>query len=792
MRGQTGWLFGSNKEQTIHKGEGPIYAVRWHKQYIAWGNDLGIKIYDVSQQQRIGFIKRPANAPRAEMFRCCLVWVDGKANKQFNTQRVGKNEQYHTLIIAWGQTINIVVLKERLVVANMSIAGGQQSAGPTFMRTFSTLHATGFAVDFYICGVAPYESNLIVLAYDEDNDDSDDGSDNRRAIRASPRPELRIYDLEGEEIALDALSIRDYEHYFATDYRLEFSREDLVFYILSQRDIVLARPRDADDHVKWLMSHEKYWEAFTFAKENETQLRTQNVETIGHRFLTDLMQSREYKKVAENLSTVCGSNGTLWEHWIYEFINNKQFHIVLPHIPLDNPRLSDTKIYEMKLNYYLMYDQNKFLTCIKTWPRDLYKVNTIITAVLEQLKRIDPRDESKRETQVLLLNALAEMYMYQKQYDMALKIYFRLGRPEVFEFIQEYDLFSSVQDTVGLLLDFDEERALNLLIHNTEKIPVDQVVAQLRDRNKLHRYLHELFKKNDRQAQKYHLLQVELYAEFDLDGLVSFLEQSQSYNIEKALQTVEDAITRHSKGKDKNLKKLYRGKVYLLGRMGNTRDALDLIIDSLQDVDLAIEFVEEQRDAELWQQLINHSLKSSVFIAGLLDHISDHIADHIDPISLVKKIPDGMQIPRLKHKLISIINDHSLQLTLQQGCQEILKNDMKELMLSLHKNQRHGMRINANKRCVVCVQPLQSTALRDDCIVFFCGHCYHSSCHQEVFRGTSGAADATTDPENRDGAEDHLYCVVCERHSSMTDRASTISSSVASRSTSMRRKRSIQ
>ena len=41
--------------------------------------------------------------------------------------------------------------------------------------------------------------------------------------------------------------------------------------------------------------------------------------------------------------------------------------------------------------------------------------------------------------------------------------------------------------------------------------------------------------------------------------------------------------------------------------------AEQLAVGQLQDVNFAIEFVEAQRDAELWQQLINHSLKNSTF-----------------------------------------------------------------------------------------------------------------------------------------------------------------------------------
>lgn len=43
--------------------------------------------------------------------------------------------------------------------------------------------------------------------------------------------------------------------------------------------------------------------------------------------------------------------------------------------------------------------------------------------------------------------------------------------------------------------------------------------------------------------------------------------------------------------------------------MGNVKQALRLIIDELNDVDKAIDFCKEQDDAELWEDLIESSIK---------------------------------------------------------------------------------------------------------------------------------------------------------------------------------------
>lgn len=71
----------------------------------------------------------------------------------------------------------------------------------------------------------------------------------------------------------------------------------------------------------------------------------------------------------------------------------------------------------------------------------------------------------------------------------------------------------------------------------------------------------------------------------------------------------------------------------------------------------AVDFVEKQRDVELWHDLISYSLDNAKFISGLLDRIGDHI----DPLTLIQQIPKGMEIPGLKMKLVKIISDYSLQ-----------------------------------------------------------------------------------------------------------------------------------
>ena len=46
----------------------------------------------------------------------------------------------------------------------------------------------------------------------------------------------------------------------------------------------------------------------------------------------------------------------------------------------------------------------------------------------------------------------------------------------------------------------------------------------------------------------------------------------------------------------------------VLGRMGNTKQALELIVNELHDVTQATDFCKEHNDEDLWEDLINYSL----------------------------------------------------------------------------------------------------------------------------------------------------------------------------------------
>jgi hypothetical protein len=68
----------------------------------------------------------------------------------------------------------------------------------------------------------------------------------------------------------------------------------------------------------------------------------------------------------------------------------------------------------------------------------------------------------------------------------------------------------------------------------------------------------------------------------------------------------------------------------------------------------------------------------------------ENVGAEIDPIRLIRRIKNGLEIPGLKPALIKILQDFNLQISLLEGCQAILQGDSSDLAKQLHRDQTSG------------------------------------------------------------------------------------------------------
>uniref|UniRef100_A0A673GC77 Vacuolar protein sorting-associated protein 41 homolog n=1 Tax=Sinocyclocheilus rhinocerous TaxID=307959 RepID=A0A673GC77_9TELE len=620
------------KTSVLHEGEGNITNVKWRANLIAWANNVGVKIYDISSKQRITNVLRDNTNLRPDMYPCSLCWKD-------NT----------TLIIGWGSSVKICVVKER---------------DPTEMRDLPSRYVeivSAFETEFFISGLAPLADQLVTLYYVKENSE--------HMFRTRPRLDIIQPLPEGcEEISSDALTVRNFQENQCRDYRLEHSEGEPLFYIISPKDIVVAKERDQDDHIDWLLEKKKYEEALMAAEISFKNIKRHDVQKIGMAYINHLVERGDYDAAARKCQKVLGKNMDLWENEVYRFKTIGQLKAISQYLPRGDLRLRPA-IYEMILHEFLKTDYEGFATLIREWPGELYNNMAIVQAVNEHLKK-DP-------TNSMLLTTLAELYTYDQRYDRALEIYLKLRHKDVYQLIHKHNLFSAIKDKIVLLMDFDKEKAVDMLLDNDDKISMDKVVEELKDRPELlHVYLHKLFKRDHHKGQKYHERQISLYAEYDRPNLLPFLRESMHCPLEKVYVTV--------------------------CRMGNCRRALQMIMEELADVDKAIEFAKEQDDRELWDDLISYSIDKPPFITGLLNNIGTHV----DPILLIHRIKEGMEIPNLRDSLVKILQDYNLQILLREGCKKILVADSLSLLQRMHRTQKRGVQVDEENICESCHTPI--------------------------------------------------------------------------------------
>eukprot|EP00124_Ichthyophonus_hoferi_P001738 Ihof_evm10s99 gene=Ihof_evmTU10s99 len=695
LMNEKGWLSVRSKE--LHSGEGVIYAIKWRGKFIAWANSSGVHIWDTVSEQRISYINRPADAPPPDAFRCHLCWASDS-----------------TLLIGWGDFVKVAVVKERAIdMISLNLLPLKYAEIVAMFRT-----------DYWVTGIAPYGNDcLTILGYfiNEDqvpNDGVIEGpvliTKFANIMKQSDNlaPELCIVNYKNEEIAAEQLSVLYFNQCNANDYTLGYlgAPGEEQYFIVSPKDIIMCIRRGLDDHIDWLLEKGKYEEALKAVEEGvkDKAPTKHSVNLVGLEYMEELFIQRKYDQVGTLCPRVLLDNDSQWVEWTFRFAEAECLQSISPYIPINNPRL-DSKIYDGVLAYFLLKDSQGLRDLVLRWPSHIYDTNLLVNS-LEQRATASTAGQNDP----VLLHTLAYLYEGLQRVDQALHIYLQLQSGDVFAMIRKYKLFNVVQSDLVLLMNFNCDRAVTLLIEYIDDIPIERVVGQLQDEPRfLFKYLHALFIKNQHLGSSFHDQMVAMYAQYDYLNLMPFLRQSNYYALEKAFKVCDEMG-------------LVSEMIFLLGRMGNHKEALHLIIERLQDVEQAIEFVKQQNDNELWDDLITYSMDKPQFIKGLLHNIGTHV----DPIVLIKRIPTGMEIPGLRDALVKIMQDYNLQVSVREGCNNILGTDCLNLMDRLLAARRRGCCVRRVPiSCEVCGGSLQQNyGKNSSVVVFYCQHVVHREC----------------------------------------------------------------
>ena len=179
------------------------------------------------------------------------------------------------------------------------------------------------------------------------------------------------------------------------------------------------------------------------------------------------------------------------------------------------------------------------------------------------------------------------------------------------------------------------------------------------------------------------------------------------------------------------------------------KKALFLIIDELGDVTKAIDFAKEQDDKDLWDDFLEYSMSRPRFIAGLLAEVGMAI----DPITLIKRIPAGLEIEGLKDGLKKMLREYDLQDSISGGVAQVLSSEVAVGMDMLRRGRRKGIKFEVSQhkkkkleaaapapepketpvtknlqpgQCASCHRDFHGNE-KENLVGFACGHVYHLS-----------------------------------------------------------------
>lgn len=357
---------------------------------------------------------------------------------------------------------------------------------------------------------------------------------------------------------------------------------------------------------------------------------------VARLYVDHLLNQKMYEEAAKLCLDVFGNNKDLWEEEVYKFVKVKQLRSISSYLPRTNDCKLNPQVYEMVMYEYLHFDKEGFLRLIKEWQPHLYNTAAVINAIHGNFEKKD---------KIILLEALAILYSHEREYDKALTMYIKLQHKDVFTLIKNHKLYSVIKPMIVDLLNLDSEKAINIFLGQNEIQPAEIVDKLESNETYLYQYL-DAFKRIDTTG-KFDWKLINLYAKYDRDKMLPLLKRSWTYPLQDAYELCKINLFFHE-------------MVYLLDRMGNTNEALEIILKNIENVRMAIDFCCEHDDIELWEYLINESFAKPEIIKLLMDGISGY---SIDPQMLIDRLHLGQEIPELKSALVKMLTGYSLQVS---------------------------------------------------------------------------------------------------------------------------------
>ena len=595
--------------------------------------------------------------------------------------------------------------------------GMDRGIGPVCVHVVDVVAA--FQTDCFISGIAPLSpGRLVLLAYTPPD----------RATNRAPVPEVRVVTWTNTEVTADALALRGHDRCGPADLSLAWhtppgaaapaplggaatgpcfwAGEAPTFVLGSPRDLVQARPRDVAAHCAWLVSLGRFGQALDMCDAAEAAGvadAAAAAAAAGGAWIDALLARSSVASAAALCPRLLRGDATSWEATVYRFAAVGALPALAKHLPVAQPQLGQN-IYEMVLAACVSSpspdDHAALVAAVTTWPVALYAPQALAAALRGRIAQLaaDLAAEAEDECVTgqlrgartgdprLLKEALAHVLLADGQVSAAVMLLLDLGAPAALPLMAHHRLLPAVaadRQLVALAAQ-DHEAVAPLLVEERAAVAPATVVQQLRvstspgAQRLLQRYLAELHQADGPSAAPFGGLAVELTGVWAPQSLMGLLASSTSYPLEVALQTAAQAG-------------LVREQVFVLGRMGDARRALALILDAMGDVDQALEFVQAQGDTRLWDELIRRAGAAPQLAGALLERIGSSA----DARPLITALLPGARIERLRERLVKMLTDVRALSALWQGCAACLRADVVAGSRAMYGGAARAMRPSA-------------------------------------------------------------------------------------------------
>ena len=196
----------------------------------------------------------------------------------------------------------------------------------------------------------------------------------------------------------------------------------------------------------------------------------------------------------------------------------------------------------------------------------------------------------------------------------------------------------------------------------------------------------------------------------------------------------------------------------------------------------AIAFARAQDDPDLWADLLDYSMDKPRFIRGLLEQVQAG-SQALNPVALVRRIPEGLEIEGLREGIQHIVKEHEIQWSISEGVARVLRSEVAGWQAKLRSGQRRGIKfemdndddddgitLNEKQRqqqqqqqllndtrgkCAHCRTSLSKSDDVPDAkglVGFACGHAFHLPHLLDTLlaTGTAGESETTSRRRNQD------------------------------------------